>query len=90
MFERTLESPPHFRSPLSAREIAAGDTLEIHPLVIEVSEQDHGPSGTSLGLLVNGIFAYSTDVGLYRGRTGTVAKYPSLDRGLPPIDPARS
>ena len=35
------------------------------PFSIELSEQDHGPSGTSLGLLVNDVFAYSTDVAIF-------------------------
>lgn len=65
MFEKTPGSPPHFRSPLTAREIKPGDTLEIGPLSIEIVEQDHGPSGTCLGLIFNGVFAYSTDVAVH-------------------------
>ena len=69
----------------------AGDTLEIHPLVIEVSEQDHGPSGTSLGLLVNGIFAYSTDVAVFtEAELERLQNIPVWIVDCLRIDPARS
>lgn len=91
MFVKTPESPPHFRSPLSMHEIAAGQTLKVGPLSIEIAEQDHGPSGTSLGLVFNGKFAYSTDVAVHT--TAELDRLKGMDVWIVDclrVDPARS
>lgn len=61
MFQPTPQSPPHFRPPLVHRPLEVG-TLQVSGVVVEAMLQDHGTSGSSLGFVFDGRFAYSTDV----------------------------
>ena len=61
MFAASPDSPPHFRPPLIGHEIGT-EAFELGGMTIQPFPQDHGTSGTSLGFLFDGRFAYSTDV----------------------------
>lgn len=61
MFEAAPLSPPHHSPPLVRHPLAEG-RQEIAGIAVEAFRQDHGNSGTSLGLIFDDRFAYSTDV----------------------------
>ena len=61
MFEKKPDSPTYFVPPLDLHEIAAGQSLQIGDIDIDVLHQDHGLS-MSLGFIFNGLCGYSTDV----------------------------
>ena len=61
MFHVAAGSPPHHRPPLVAHEIAL-EPFRLGGMSITPVLQDHGVSGSSLGFIFNGTFAYSTDV----------------------------
>jgi phosphoribosyl 1,2-cyclic phosphate phosphodiesterase len=62
MFEKSANSPPHFKPPLAAQEIARNGTITVADMPVDVMLQSHGGSGESLGFIFDGRFAYSTDV----------------------------
>lgn len=62
MFEKSANSPPHFRPPLEAREIPRNGRIEVADMAVDVMLQSHGSSGESLGFVFGERFAYSTDV----------------------------
>ena len=62
MFEKSANSPPHFRPPLDACEIPRNGRIEVAGMPVDVMLQSHGSSGESLGFIFGGRFAYSTDV----------------------------
>ena len=61
MFEKKADSPSYFVPPMTMREIAPGQRLQIGDFAVDVLHQDHG-NASSLGFLFNGRFGYSTDV----------------------------
>jgi phosphoribosyl 1,2-cyclic phosphate phosphodiesterase len=61
MFNKKKESPSYFVPPLKHHEIAAGQSLNIGDMKIDVLHQDHGTT-SSLGFIFNNLCGYSTDV----------------------------
>ena len=61
MFEKNPSSPSYFLPPLEMKVIAAGNTLQIGDVNIDILHQEHGLTN-SLGFIFNGICGYSTDV----------------------------
>ena len=61
MFQKKKESPSYFVPPLKHHEIAAGQSLNIGDIKIDVLHQDHGTT-FSLGFIFNNLCGYSTDV----------------------------
>ncbi len=61
MFEKKQGSPTYFVPPLKHQEIAAGQTVRIGNIDIDILHQDHGTS-SSLAFIFNDLCGYSTDV----------------------------
>ncbi|MGC6531077.1 MAG: MBL fold metallo-hydrolase [Candidatus Puniceispirillaceae bacterium] len=61
LFTKLETSPSYFEPPLDMHDIAAGQSLQIGDVTIDIMHQDHG-NATSLGFLFNGVCGYSTDV----------------------------
>ena len=61
LFEKKKESPSYFVPPFKHHEIAAGQSLDIGDISIDILHQEHGTT-FSLGFIFNNLCGYSTDV----------------------------